>query len=444
MLLVLVYTFNFIDRTILATLGQAIKVELKISDAQLGLLQGAAFALFYTILGIPMARLTERVSRVSLIAVCLALWSGMTALCGSAANYAQLFVFRMGVGIGEAGCSPAAHSLITDLYAPRARATALAIYSFGIPLGTMIGAFSGGYIADRLGWRVALVAVGLPGIALAILLKWLVREPPRGLADTGARYSSAETPGIGAVARQLFGKASFRHVTIGATLIGFVGYGTGTFAQPYFVRAFHLSYAEVGLIFGLIGGAAAGAGTLLGGWLGDWAGKRNSVWYALIPGFGVLLAAPAYIYAFTRDTSTMAALCLVLPTLFHYLYIGPTLGVMHNLVGPRMRATATALFFLIVNLIGLGVGPYATGLLIDVFSQRAFSQMSDGSFFAQCPGGSAPSGSVDLLVQACQSSSVTGTRFGIVVVMLLLFWAALHYLLSARTLRRDLSTALRD
>lgn len=440
-LLVLVYTFNFIDRTIVATLGQAIKVDLKITDAQLGLLQGLAFALFYTTLGIPLARLAERVSRVNIIAVCLALWSGMTALCGAAANYTQLFLYRMGVGIGEAGCSPPAHSLIADLYPARARATALSIYSLGIPLGTMFGAMAGGWIADELGWRQAFLAVGLPGVLLAVVFKWVVREPRRGLADGLSADAAAATPPLGAVVRQIFGRASFVHIVIGATLIGFVGYGTGTFTQPYFNRAFGLSYTQIGLIFGLVGGLAAAAGTIFGGIASDWAGRRSVRWYALIPAISILLAAPAYMLAYTRETPGLAVAFMIVPMLLHYVYIGPTLGVMHNLVGPRMRATATALFFLVVNLVGLGAGPYVNGWLNDRFAGRAFQESFGGSFAQSCPGGLAPAGSSESLVLECARSGVVGTRAGLVVMFAVLVWAALHYFLGARTLQRDLQAA---
>ena len=440
-LLMLVYTFNFIDRMVIVTLGQAIKVDLLITDAQLGLLQGLAFAVFFTTLGIPLARLAEHSSRVNLIAVCLALWSGMTVLCGVAANYTQLFLCRMGVGIGEAGCSPPAHSLITDLYGAGSRATALSIYSLGIPLGMMFGAIAGGWIADELGWRQAFVIVGLPGVVLAVLFKMVVKEPQRGREDGVRPETAAATPPLGEVVRQLFGNASFVHMLVGATVITFVAYGTGTFTQPYFNRAFGLSYTQVGLIFGLIGGVAAAAGTVLGGVASDWAGKRAMRWYALIPGFSVLLAAPGYVLAYTRESPQLAVACMVLPMLLHYVYLGPTLGVMHNLVGPRMRATATALFIFIVNLIGLGAGPYVTGRLNDYFAEREFLRTLGGSFVQLCPGGIAPAGSDDALVLECARSGVLGTRAGIVIVSGVLVWAALHYFLAARTLRRDLVAA---
>ncbi len=431
-LLLLIYTSNFIDRTILATLGQAIKVDLGISDAQLGLLQGLAFAIFYTALGLPLARLSERVNRVSLISVCLAVWSVMTALCGTAQSFLQLFLFRIGVGIGEAGCTPPAHSLISDLYGPKKRATALGIYSIGIPLGMMIGAVSGGWLTDTFNWRIAMVVVGLPGLLLALVFRLLAREPVRGAAEETPFEATSDAPSIIETAKHLFGNPAFLHITIGATLVGFVGYGTGTFAQAYFIRMFDLTYTQVGLAFGLIGGSSAGLGTLLGGVLSDWSGRRQRAWYALLPGIGLLIATPAYIFAFTRNDWTAAIWLMLLPGLFHYAYIGPTLGVMHNLATPRMRATATALFFVVVNLIGLGVGPYVTGAIIDLFADNLFTAGGFENFIASCPGGVAPPDASAVLVQACSSASALGTRYGIVFVLLIFLWAAFHYFWAAR------------
>jgi predicted MFS family arabinose efflux permease len=434
-LLLLIYTCNFVDRTILATLAQAIKLDLKISDTQLGLLQGLAFALFYTSLGIPLARLSERVNRVSLIAICLAVWSLMTALCGAAQNYAQLFLCRVGVGIGEAGCSPPAHSLITDLYPANRRATALAIYSFGIPLGTMVGAVSGGWLVENFNWRVAMAVVGLPGLLLALVFRLVAREPARGAVDAAAApvtLAVEPMPSIRATAAHLFGNRAFLHITIGATLVGFVGYGTGTFAQAYFIRMFHLKYSEVGMAFGLIGGLSAGLGTLLGGVMSDWAGKRRQSWYALLPALGLLVAAPAYIYAFTRNDWTTALWCMLIPGLFHYAYIGPTLGVMHNLALPRMRATATALFFVVVNLIGLGAGPLATGMAIDHAAGQRFAEAGFGDFIASCPGGVAAAGAAAPLREACATATAYGTRDGIVLMLFIFLWASVHYFLAAR------------
>ncbi|MBS0360716.1 MAG: MFS transporter, partial [Proteobacteria bacterium] len=270
-LLVLAYTFSFIDRTIISILGQSIKESLKISDAQLGALGGLYFALLYTFLGIPIARLAERASRVNIIAVAIALWSAFTAFCGSAGSYVILAACRFGVGIGEAGLSPPAHSLISDYFPPKERASALSMYSFGIPLGSMLGLILGGWIAGAFSWRMAFVVVGAPGLIIALLIKLLIKEPPRGHSEVAqhpqvAEDVTAETHDsprpltlkkggewaeMWAVCKILFGKWAVLNMVLGITLVSFGGYGGGQFAPPYFQRAFHLGVAQAGLIIGV-------------------------------------------------------------------------------------------------------------------------------------------------------------------------------------------------
>jgi predicted MFS family arabinose efflux permease len=437
-LLMIVYTSNFVDRTIVSILGQAIKVDMKISDAQLGLLGGIAFALLYTTLGIPIARLAERHNRVTIISICLTIWSGMTALCGLAVNFPLLMLCRVGVGVGEAGCSPSAQSLIADYYAPEKRASALSVYSFGIPLGSMIGAVSGGLMAQYFGWRAAFMIVGLPGLLLAVLVKLTLKEPPRGYSEPGARREAAPAPPLWTVAKQLFGAPSFRHMAAGVTLVSFAGYGIGQFSAPYFVRRFGLSYAEVGLVFGIIGGISSGLGTVLGGYVTDKIGKRDKRWYAWTPAIGVAIAAPIYLAAYLQQSWIASAAILLAPGIFGYTYLGPTWGVLHNLVEPRARASATALLFFGLNLIALGGGPFFTGLAIDLFNQHLFHAQGLGDFAALCPGGIAVRAS---LGQACHATLATGTRYGIVLTMIAYVWGALHYLLASRNIRQDLDAA---
>ena len=296
--LTLVYTLNFIDRTIVGIIGQPMKESLGITDNQLGLLGGLAFALLYTILGVPIARLAERVSRVNIIAICITLWSGFTALCGIAPNFAVMLAMRVGVGIGEAGCSPPAHSLISDYYEPKRRASALSVYAFGIPLGGMLGAIFGGLIAQYLNWRMAFFIVGLPGVLVAIALKLIVKEPPRGHSEIagppgpaggrdagGDRHAAGaqlrqeiayEVRELGIVGRRIFGTWSFLNMALGVTLASFAGYGAGAFSSPYFIRTFGLGLALVGVLFGIIGGVSSGSGTLLGGFVTDWLSKRSA------------------------------------------------------------------------------------------------------------------------------------------------------------------------
>jgi MFS family permease len=444
-ILVMVYTSNFIDRTIIGTLGQAIKVDLNIADWQLGVLGGLAFALLYTALGIPIARLAEKNSRVNIITICLVIWSGFTALCGTATNFLQLLLFRVGVGIGEAGCSPPAHSLISDYYPPKQRASALAVYSFGIPLGTMIGAVAGGWLVQHMGWRIAFFIVGAPGLIIALIVKLVIKEPPRGHSEEAGGVAEAtmqgQAPSLIAVTKRLFRSASFRHMTAGVTLASFASYGSGFFAQPYFIRNFDLSYTQVGLIYGLIGGISSGAGTLIGGFLTDWVGKRDGKWYALVPAIGLAIAMPLYLAVYSNPSWTIAAALMILPGVFHYTYLGPTFGVMHNLVEPRMRATATAVLFFVLNLIALGFGPPFTGFVIDLFTQHLFAAQGLGDFLALCPGGKAAVGASLEIGAACKSASAMGTRYGMLVTILIYGWAALHYLLGSRTLAADLKRA---
>jgi MFS family permease len=464
-LLLATYGFNFIDRTIIATIGQAIKVDLKLTDTQLGLLGGLYFALLYTVLGIPIARLAERWNRVSIISISLVVWSGFTALCGSAGSFAQLALYRFGVGVGEAGCSPPSHSLISDYYAPKQRASALSIYAFGIPLGTMVGAIAGGWLAQEFSWRVAFVIVGLPGILLAVIVKLVVKEPPRGHSEAKERPLEAEDvvvePSkppfslagefreIGAVMATLFGKWPVLHMMIGVTIASFGAYGSNAFVPSYFVREFHLGYAQVGLITGVIAGFSAGIGTLVGGFLSDWAGKRSARWYALTPAIGLLIATPIYIIAYLRTDWQTTALILLVPGIFHYVYLAPTFGVVQNSVEPRRRATATALLFFFLNLIALGGGPLFTGWLIDHLAQYNFNTPNAGglvstllgsfghpadtarSFAATCPGGAAPQGSPADLARLCGATLAHSSQQGIIVTLCFYAWAGLHYALAA-------------
>ncbi len=477
-----VYALNFIDRTIVSIIGQPMKESLGITDNQLGLLGGLAFALLYTILGVPIARLAERVSRVNIIAICITLWSGFTALCGIAPNFTVMLAMRVGVGIGEAGCSPPAHSLISDYYEPQRRASALSVYAFGIPLGAMLGTVFGGLIAQYLNWRMAFFIVGLPGVLVAIALKLIVKEPPRGHSETPAHPVLPEdvTPEeeataiptrsfaqeiayelreLGAVGARIFGTWSFFNMAAGVTLASFAGYGAGGFSAPYFLRTFGLGLALVGVLFGIIGGISSGSGTLLGGFVTDWLSRRSRAWYALVPGFGLAIAMPIYIVAFTRTDWHAAAWILLLPGIFQYTYLGPTFGVIQNAVDTRRRATATALLFLVLNLIALGGGPPFTGWLIDQFAQFNFThpgghtvwsalgrmflhgEAAGGQFTALCPGGLPKKGVASALTVACKPTLIRATQEGLLVTFFFYGWGALHYFLAALTLTKDLKKA---
>ena len=476
------YTFNFIDRTIVATIGQAIKVDLKITDTQLGLLGGLSFAVLYTLLGIPIARLAERWNRVSIISLALVVWSGFTVACGFAGNFVALLAMRVGVGVGEAGCSPPSHALISDYFEPKRRATALSIYAFGIPLGAMIGAVAGGWLAKSFGWRVAFMAVGAPGVILALLTKLMVKEPPRGHSDPAQKSSpiaSAAAPSsrptlagelahevreLTGVAANLFSHWPVANMILGLTIASFAGYGIGQFSSPYFIRAFGLDYATVGLVFGLIGGLSSGLGTLAGGIVSDWAGKHDARWYALTPAIGLAVATPIYILAYQVPDWRLAAVILLVPGLFHYTYLGPTFAVVQNVVETRRRATASAVMLLFTNIIALGGGPLFTGWLIDTLAQFHFTHhvfaphggsapwgsgpldwfarpaASSPRFAAQCPGGVAARGAPTALAAQCKGSLIAATRQGILLSTFFYAWGAFHYLLGSFGLAKRLAT----
>jgi MFS family permease len=443
-LLLLAYTFNFIDRTIINTIGQAIKEDLKLTDTELGLLGGLAFAVCYTLLGIPIARLADRKNRVNIISISIAVWSAFTAACGSAQSYAQLLLMRVGVGVGEAGLSPPAHSLISDFYEPNRRASALSVYGLGIPLGVLFGAVAGGWIADNFSWRTAFLLVGFPGLFVAVLVKVFVREPPRGHSDHRDRDAAAASSDgdrrttLWAVVRTMFRSWGLAHLVAGCTLVSLAAYGTATYSQAFFIRQFGVSYTLVGLIFGLIGGISSGLGTLLGGWLADWRGRSNPRWYALVPGIGVTIALPLYVLVFTRDTWQAGAWLLVLPGIFHCMYIAPTWGLVQNVMPGPMRATAAALLLFIVNIFGLGLGPPICGWFIDTFSASIFGANELGAFAEQCPGGIGVVGASPQLDAACRASVSLGTRWGILLTLGFFGWGAIHYFTAAMTLPRDL------
>lgn len=434
-LLIAAYTLNFIDRTIIGTIGQAIKVDLGISDTRLGLLGGTAFALFYAVCSLPIARMADSRNRVKIISVAVIIWSGFTALCGLAQNYVQLLLLRAAVGFGEAGLTPPAYSLISSYYEPERRASALALFCLGIPLGTMVGAVAGGWLAQTFSWREAFAIVGAPGLVVGLLIWWLVPEPsPHRLAASPKATNRAS---LSDVARIVFLTASLRNFILGNVLVSFASYGIGLYQQPYFVRFFGMSYSQVGLIFGLIGGFSAAVGVIVGGYLTDWAGRRNIRWYALIPALGLVLAGPLYALAFTIDNWALAAAMLVVPGICQFLFLGPTLGVIQNSVGEHMRATASALLLLVTTLIALGLGPPFFGLCIDLLTQHHFATLSAGDYLTLCPGGVAAAGAPEALKSACSTSIALGTRQAIAWNTLFYAWSALHYLLAARSLPRD-------
>ncbi|MGX7925880.1 spinster family MFS transporter [Tsuneonella sp. HG094] len=363
-ILLVVYIFNFIDRQIVNILAEPIARDLELSDTQIGLMTGLAFALFYTLLGLPIARYADRPSthRPKLIAIALATWSAMTALCGLAQNFVQLLVARIGVGVGEAGCTPAAHSLISDMVPKERRASALAFYALGIPIGTLLGMIIGGLLADAVGWRNAFVVVGLPGVLLAVVVVMLLKEPrhhAEASLDTSPASSNAD------VLRSIFRSKAMIFLLIAASSAAFLSYGKTTWATIFFQRTHGLSPGEVGLYFGVINGVAGILGTWLGGKIADRWGATNRRHVLTAPAVGMALAIPLAYAGYAAGEWRMALVLLFIPTLLNSLYYGPVYSSVQGLVPIRSRAMAAAVLLFFQNLIGLGFGPLLFGMLSD-------------------------------------------------------------------------------
>ena len=404
-ILVVVYTFNFIDRQILSILLQPVKADLGLSDTAMGMLTGFAFAMFYATLGIPIARFADRTNRRNLIAWALAIWSGFTALSGLAQNFWHLLIARIGVGVGEAGCSPPAHSMIADYYPAEQRATALGIYSLGIPFGIMFGLFAGGWINEFFGWRAAFFVVGVPGVILALVVRYTLAEPPRGMAE--GRTDSGEQPSIGETLRYLWNKKSFRHMSFAGALTAFVGYGFVTWAPAFLIRSYGMGTGEIGTWFGLILGIPGGIGIFLGGYLADKFGARDPKWYLWTTAIALLLLTPFNFAVYLATDSTMSLIGMIIPVLLGNFYQATTFSQTQGISELRMRAVAAGILLFILNFIGLGFGPQMVGIISDLMSE-AYGQES--------------------------------LRYALLACSLVNIWAAVHFFIAGRYLKDDLVT----
>jgi len=366
-LLTSAYFFSYMDRQILAILQEDIRRELLLSDTQLGLLAGFAFAIFYATLGLPVARLADRGNRVNIIGIALALWSAMTAVCGLAQNFVQLLLARIGVGIGEAGSSPPSHSIIADLYPPEKRAGAMGIYSLGVVLGAAGGTMIGGTLAHFFGWRVAMFAVGVPGIILAIVIKLFVVEPRRGLSDPAHTHAAhGEMPAFAEGFRSLFANRAAVHLVMGVTITSLIGYGHTAFGPSFLIRTIGLDKLQIASIVAPVGAICGTLSAVLGGWLANKAAERwglhSQAWLVLVmKGVGL----PLSFLFFASSDPWIAVPIYWASLLLVNSYLGPTFALIQGLAPLRMRALWAAVTLLVINLIGLGLGPTMIGVISD-------------------------------------------------------------------------------
>jgi predicted MFS family arabinose efflux permease len=405
LLLLSVFAVNFTDRQILAILVEPIKLDLVLSDTEIGLLYGLAFAALYTTTGIPIAMLADRTNRARIINWSLILFSLMTMACGLATTYWQLLAARIGVAIGEGGTNPPSHSMISDLYPVGQRSTAMAIFALGPHIGILLGFLMGGWVAQLWGWRAAFVALGACGLAFSVLSFRLLREPVRGRADgiTVTAPLPART-----IAQSLFLHTSMRHLFAGAALYSIVAYAVVGWLPSLLIRRYGLSAGETGSILALMLGLVGGAGTALGGLLADRLGASNAAWRLRTIAIALLVMAPCWAAVFLTTQTPAMLVMLVLPGALLGFYFGPTIAMVQSLAEPAMRATVAALLLLVINLVGLGIGPLAVGLLSDA-----------------------------LLTDFGPDS----LRIALLVVSPFCVWAAYHYHAAGRTVDTDLGNA---
>jgi predicted MFS family arabinose efflux permease len=403
-ILFVVFVFNFVDRQILSILLEPIKAELGVSDTAMGFLTGIAFALFYTVAGIPIARFADTGNRRNVIVVGLAVWSAMTAMSGLVRTFGQLALARIGVGVGEAACSPPAHSMLADYFPPHRRATALAIYSMGIHVGILLGFILGGWANQLFGWRHAFLIVGAPGLVLALIVRLTVREPARGTWE--GVMAGIPTESVRQVLRFVWSLRAFRHMALAAALHSFAGYAAATWGPAFLIRVHGMSTGTIGTWLGLITGVGGAIGAIGGGVLVDRLARRDPRWSLWVPAVAAVLEVPFWL-VFLLAREPMHALAWLAPAvILGAMWLGPIFATTQGLVRPHMRALASALLLFVINLIGLGMGPQAVGILNDLFA---------GTFGAHA------------------------IRYSLLLVAIVNLWSAVHFALAARSLRTDLT-----
>ena len=441
------YILNFIDRALLGVVAPQLKPELGISDTAFGLLTGFGFALLYTLVGIPVAQLAETRHRVWIMAICITVWSVMTALCGLAAPitiggivigaFWVLLACRVGVGMGESGCTPPANSLIADYYPPARRSTALGFYAMGVTLGTVLANLIGGPVTDAFGWRAAFFVVGLPGVLLALLMVLTVREPPRGYTDPPGTVRRARATFRDAL-KEVSSKPSFWLVTVGSMLAAFGGYGINSFQSLFLNRSFGLTPGEAGVLVNTPVGLVAAMGTFGAGWAAERLGRRHPTAIAWLPGVCVMLAAPVHILGFSTGNLALCVACLCIGGALKYTYLTGQYTIGQGVVSAQSRAVAIAIILFVVNLLGYGLGPLFTGLLSDVIFAAQVSDLGAPELVRKSCEGAARAALGATQQAVCKVAHPESLRLSMLVTSCVYALSGFFFLLSCRWLKRDM------
>ncbi|MEJ0023427.1 MAG: MFS transporter [Alphaproteobacteria bacterium] len=434
-----IYLFSSVDRWVFGILAQPIKVDLVLSDAELGFLNGFAFNAVLLAAGFPMARLTDKGSRVTILSVCVGFWSLMTGLSGVCVNFIQLSLARMGVGVGEAACLPASHSLITDYFPPNERTKALAFYGLGYPLGAVLGSAIGGVVADHWGWRAAFYVLGVPGIALALLARVIIKEPKRGQFDVGVDDDPllAQPISFREVWLLMWRSPALRHMTIAMALATFFTVPTSSFLGAYLVRKFALSYTDTGLVVGMTMMFGATISTIVGGgYIAQWLAKRNERWLLWFPAITVGISTPLFVIALAQTNWFGLSIWMFLAALAHATYLAPCYTVLHNAMPPGGRAKAVVIVQAIMGLVGFSISPLLAGAGMDLIAAGLFGDYAPQGFAAACPGGQAITGAAAALDATCRKAVVDATQIVMIGTSALIIWPAWHFFLAGRGLKQ--------
>lgn len=402
-----VYISNISDRYVISTLIQPIKADLHLSDTAIGFLTGTALAVFYIGMGIPLGLIADRVERRKLIALSIAIWSAMTAACGAAGSFTQLLLARIGVGIGEAGGTPASQSMMADLFPYSQRTLATSIFALGAAAGSMLGSSGGGLIAERFGWRAAFIALTIPGLIVAILMRFTTREPERGSFDRGVED---EVPTVLQTLRFIRSQRSLVHTLMAATVVTYWGWGLLWWTPAFLMRSHHLSVGAAGNLVGTISGIAGALGILGSGLLVHWSARKDPRWQVWIVGAATFLGTCASIAVYMAHGTQLATVMLWIFVPVAYLNIAPILSLAQSLVHSRMRGITCAILLFGANIANLAFAPQVIGMMSDAF-------------------------------MAHSSAGAESLRWALVVNTLTGFWATYHFFAAARSLRQDLSRA---
>ncbi|MFM1887190.1 MAG: hypothetical protein RL026_2347 [Pseudomonadota bacterium] len=434
LILFMVCFFNLADRTVFSVLAPAIRVDLGLSDTQIGLLQGLAFALLYGGMGIPVGWLAERCNRVRIIALATAFWSVATACSGLAMNFGQMLLTRIGVGLGEAGFTAPTSSLVADHFPRERRASAMALIMLGLPIGSMVGALLAGLIASHWDWRVVFIAFGIPGVLMALATWTGLTEPPRGLVEGRTTNAAHRPPKMREALAHLWRVRSLRWIVIGGAICSIGIQGVAQFMVLYFVRSFQLPIGAAGALFGVVSGASLAVGLVAGAFGTDRASARDPRWWVLAPAAALLMTTLSFVVGFQSASLPLAVGLIALGCLGAMIHYGPTIGLLQNLTPVNMRSSASAIFAMVYALAGAGIGPTFVGTASDHLATASFGQQP---YAALCRPGATASG----WLVPCAQAARDGLEGALTLCVLAYAAAAVFYALAARTLRQDLSAA---